>query len=182
MAKVATIGGMARICNDEGFWPGMTSPLRGCVVAAQFMIHCVRIHKSVRNIMSVKKLKKVRYSKKGRIKKTVNSGISEKIRPRYRDTVMSGADPLPSKDTGQRVTNARIDSAGRLLVPAPFRKALEVQAGDEVNLMLKNGVLEVRSLNVAIREAQALVRRHVSKRKSLVKELIKDRRQEAGRE
>lgn len=92
----------------------------------------------------------------------------------------SGADSLPPQDTGQRVTKAKIDSAGRLLVPAPFRKALEVQAGDEVNLVLKDGVLEVRSQNVAIREAQALVRRHVSKRKSLVKELIKDRRQELG--
>jgi bifunctional DNA-binding transcriptional regulator/antitoxin component of YhaV-PrlF toxin-antitoxin module len=108
--------------------------------------------------------------------------MSEKTQPRHRDTMTSGADPAPPKDAGQRVTNVRIDSAGRLLVPAPFRKALEVQAGDEVNLMLKGGVLEVRSLNVAIREAQALVRRHVSKRKSLVKELIKDRRQEAGRE
>ncbi len=77
---------------------------------------------------------------------------------------------------------AKIDSAGRLLVPAPFRKALEVKAGDEVNLVLKDGVLEVRSLNYAIREAQALIRRHVSKRKSLVNELIKDRRKEAGRE
>jgi len=132
--------------------------------------------------MSAKQTKKVRYSKKGKIEKPVNSGISDKTHPRYRDTMTSGADPLPSKDTGQRVTNARIDSAGRLLVPAPFRKALEVKAGDEVNLMLKDGVLEVRSLNNAIREAQALVRRHVSKRKSLVKELIKDRRQEAGRE
>ncbi len=132
--------------------------------------------------MSDKKSKKARYSKKGRIKKTVNSRISDKTHPRYRDSVMSGTDPLPPKDTGQRVTNARIDSAGRLLVPAPFRKALEVKAGDEVNLMLKDGVLEVRSLHVAIREVQALVRRHVSKRKSLVKELIKDRRQEAGRE
>ena len=182
MAKVATIGGMARICNGEDFWPGMTSPLIGCVVAAQFMIHCVRIHKSVKNSMSAKKTKKVRYSKKGRSAKTVNSGISEKTHPRYCDTMMSGADPLPPKDMGQRVTNARIDSAGRLLVPAPFRKALDVKAGDEVNLMLKDGVLEVRSLNVAIREAQALVRRHVSKRKSLVNELIKDRRKEAGRE
>ena len=89
---------------------------------------------------------------------------------------------MAPKDTGQRVTMAKIDSAGRLLVPAPFRKALEVKAGDEVNLVLKDGVLEVRSLNYAIREAQALVRRHVSKRKSLANELIKDRRKEAGRE
>jgi AbrB family looped-hinge helix DNA binding protein len=96
--------------------------------------------------------------------------------------MMSGADPLLLKDTGQRVTNARIDSAGRLLVPAPLRKALEVKAGDKVNLLLRNGVLEVRSLNNAIREAQALVRRHAKKRRSLVKELIKDRRQEAGGE
>jgi bifunctional DNA-binding transcriptional regulator/antitoxin component of YhaV-PrlF toxin-antitoxin module len=132
--------------------------------------------------MSAKKTKKVRYSKKSRNKKTINSRISGKTHPRYGATMTSGADSLPPKDAGQRVTNARIDSAGRLLVPAPFRKALEVQAGDEVNLMLKGGVLEVRSLNAAIREAQALVRRHVSKRKSLVKELIKDRRQEAGRE
>lgn len=170
------------LCNGAGVWPGMTSPSRDCVVAAQFMIHCVRIYKSVRNTMNAKKTKKVRYSKKGRSAKTVNSGISEKTNPRYGATTTSGTDPLPPKDTGQRVTNARIDSAGRLLVPGPFRKALEVQAGDEVNLMLKDGVLEVRSLNVAIREAQALVRRHVSKRKSLVNELIKDRRQEAGRE
>ena len=132
--------------------------------------------------MKAKKMKKVRYQKKGRSAKTVNSGISEKTHPRYCDTMLSGADPLPPKDMGQRVTNARIDTAGRLLVPAPFRKALDVKAGDEVNLMLKDGVLEVRSLNVAIREAQALVRRHVSKRKSLVNELIKDRRKEAGRE
>ena len=132
--------------------------------------------------MRTKSNKIVRYSKTGRLSKSANSKISDKTPSRDCDTVMSGADPLPPKDTGQRVTNARIDSAGRLLVPAPFRKALEVKAGDEVNLVLKDGVLEVRSLNYAIREAQALVRRHVSKRKSLVNELIKDRRKEAGRE
>ena len=146
------------------------------------MIHFVRIHKSVRKSMNVKRVKKVRYSKKDRNSKTVNSRVSDKTHPHYRDTMMSGADPLPSKVTGQTVTKAKIDSAGRLLIPAPFRKALEVKAGDAVNLVLQDGVLEVRSLNDAIREAQALVRRHVSKRKSLVKELIKDRRQEAGRE
>jgi len=126
--------------------------------------------------MSARKDKIVKYSE------TTSSKISGKKHSRHGDTLMSGADSLAPQDTGQRVTMAKIDSAGRLLVPAPFRKALEVKAGDEVNLVLKDGVLEVRSLNYAIREAQALVRRHVSKRKSLVNELIRDRRKEAGRE
>jgi len=143
--------------------------------AAQAMMHCVRSYKTIRNAMSAKKDKVVRSSK------TVGSKTSDKTHPRFGDTMTSGADPLPPKDEGQRVTNARLDSAGRLLVPAPFRKALEVTAGDEVNLVLKDGVLEVRSLTYAIRQARALVRRHVSKRKSLVNELSKDRRQEASR-
>lgn len=101
---------------------------------------------------------------------------------RYRDTMMPGTDPLPANGKGARTAKAKIDSAGRLLIPALFRKALQVKAGDEVNLLLKDGVLEVRSLDDAIREAQALVRRHVPRGKSLVNDLIKDRGKEAARE
>lgn len=92
--------------------------------------------------------------------------------------------PPNDRTTGKSGTStkAKVDSAGRVLVPATFRKALGVAPGDEVKLVLKKGVLELRSLDDAIREAQALVRRHVSKKKSLVNELIKERRKEAARE
>ncbi len=77
---------------------------------------------------------------------------------------------------------AKVDSAGRILVPARLRRELGVEAGDEVQLILRGSVLEVRSLDDTIREAQALVRTHVSKKKSLVRELLEERRQEASDE
>ena len=81
-----------------------------------------------------------------------------------------------------RRVKAKIDSAGRILVPAAFRRALAVESGDEVNMVLDNGVLEIRSLDDAVREAQALVRHHVPTDTSLVRELIEERGKEAARE
>ena len=76
----------------------------------------------------------------------------------------------------------KIDRAGRVLIPAKFRKALTVTTGSEVMLMLNEGVLEVRSIDNAIRDAQSLVRRHVPAGSSLVKELISERKQESALE
>ena len=59
-----------------------------------------------------------------------------------------------------------------------IRKALDVEPGDEVRLLLNDGVLEVRTLEDGVKAAQALVRRHVSRRRSLVDELIAERRLE----
>jgi len=75
---------------------------------------------------------------------------------------------------------AKVDSAGRILVPARLRRALGIESGDEVQLILRGSVLEVRSLDDTIREAQAMVRNHVSKKKSLVRELIEERRKDAS--
>ncbi len=100
---------------------------------------------------------------------------------RVKSTVGDGRDPMPPIDRG-RVIKASIDSAGRILVPAKLRKALDIEPGDDVNMVLKGDVLEIRSLDDAINEAQALVRKYVPKKKSLVDELIAERRAEAGRE
>jgi len=96
-------------------------------------------------------------------------------------TVVAGPDPMSPKDCG-RIVKASVDSAGRILVPVKLRKALDIEPGDEVNLILKDGVLEIRSLDNAVREAQTLVRKYVPKNKSLVDELIADRRDEVPRE
>ncbi len=47
---------------------------------------------------------------------------------------------------------------------------------------IADGELRVRSLKAAVERAQALVRRYVPAGDSLVDELIRDRRSEAGRE
>ena len=76
----------------------------------------------------------------------------------------------------------KIDHAGRMLIPAKFRKSLKLTTGSEVILVVNDGILEVHSIENAIREAQAIVRRHVPAGRSLVDELINERRQESARE
>ena len=73
----------------------------------------------------------------------------------------------------------KIDRAGRVLLPAKYRKALAVEAGSDVMLVLNRSVLEVHTIENAVRDAQALVRQHVPRDRSLVKELIEERKQEA---
>ena len=81
----------------------------------------------------------------------------------------------------QAVT-AKIDKSGRLVVPAQFRRALGVEPGDELILALEKGELRIFTRRVAIRRAQGLVRRYIPGDRSLVDELIQERRAESSRE
>ena len=76
----------------------------------------------------------------------------------------------------------RIDSGGRVVIPAEFRRALGVEAGDEVVVVLEGGEVRVLSLQQAVARAQALVRRYVPEGTSLVEELVADRREEELRD
>lgn len=107
------------------------------------------------------------------IKRDAKSG---KINTSVRESV-----PLPPTLKG-RTVKASIDSSGRILVPAKLRKALDLAPGDEVNLTIKGDVLEIRTLDDTISDAQALVRKYVPKKKSLVNELINERRADAAKE
>lgn len=98
------------------------------------------------------------------------------------DHSSSGQGDTPSTYEFDTAVKRKIDRAGRVLVPAKFRKALSVDAGSEVLLVLGHGVLEVHTIENSVRDAQALVRRHVPRDKSLVKELISERKHEAVRE
>jgi AbrB family looped-hinge helix DNA binding protein len=78
---------------------------------------------------------------------------------------------------------AKIDKAGRLLIPAKLRSELNVQPGDPMVLETKGDELHVRPYKQAIREAQAIIRKYIPDRdRSLVDELIAERRKEAERE
>ncbi|HEY3137999.1 MAG TPA: AbrB/MazE/SpoVT family DNA-binding domain-containing protein [Blastocatellia bacterium] len=78
--------------------------------------------------------------------------------------------------------NTKLAKGGRIVIPAEFRKELGVDVGDEVILHLIDGELRIRTRREAIRQAQAIVRRHVKKGRSLVDELRRERRAEARRE
>jgi AbrB family looped-hinge helix DNA binding protein len=72
----------------------------------------------------------------------------------------------------------KIDGNGRLVIPAAFRKALGLNPGDEVNLILEDGEIRVISARQAIARAQALVRHYIAEGWSLSGELIQERRKE----
>jgi AbrB family looped-hinge helix DNA binding protein len=78
---------------------------------------------------------------------------------------------------------AKIDKTGRILVPAKLRTELNVRPGDAVNLETRGDDLHVRPYRHAVREAQAIIRKYIPDRdRSLVDELIAERRKEAERE
>jgi AbrB family looped-hinge helix DNA binding protein len=78
---------------------------------------------------------------------------------------------------------ARVDSQGRLVIPAAIRKSMGIrEGGDEVSLRFEDGELRVWTIDAGIRRAQAIVAKYVEPGRSLADELIAERRREAANE
>ena len=76
----------------------------------------------------------------------------------------------------------KIGEGGRVVIPAKYRKALDLKPGDDVILVLEDQEVRITTVKQAIRRAQQIVRRYVPEDRDLVSELIKERREEAARE
>ncbi len=76
----------------------------------------------------------------------------------------------------------KVDRHGRVVIPAEYRRALGLRAGDAVVVQLDDGALRILTRAQAIRRAQEIVAKYVSPGRSLVDELIAERRAEAARE
>ena len=79
-------------------------------------------------------------------------------------------------------TRLRVNENGRIVIPASFRKALGIHAGDEIVLRIEDDELRITTLKGRIERAQRLVRQHVKPGTSLVDELIAERRETARNE
>ena len=79
-------------------------------------------------------------------------------------------------------TRLRVNESGRVVIPASFRKALGINAGDELLLRIEDQELRITTLKHRIERAQRMVRKHVKPGKSLVKDLVADRREAARHE
>lgn len=75
----------------------------------------------------------------------------------------------------------RINENGRLVIPSSFRKALGIEAGDEVVLRLEDDELRITTQQLRIRRAQARAKK-LLKGRSLATELLAERREAAKRE
>src|SRR5438876_1104770 len=75
----------------------------------------------------------------------------------------------------------KIGVGGRVVIPADLRREIGADIGDEVILRLAGGEIHILTRSQAIQKAQALVRKSIPKGRSLVKELLRERRKEAER-
>jgi AbrB family looped-hinge helix DNA binding protein len=75
-----------------------------------------------------------------------------------------------------------VNENGRVVIPAQFRKALGINAGDEIVLRLQENELRITTPKNRLERARRLVRKYVNPGKSLAEELIKDRREAARKE
>jgi bifunctional DNA-binding transcriptional regulator/antitoxin component of YhaV-PrlF toxin-antitoxin module len=79
--------------------------------------------------------------------------------------------------------SVKIIEGGKFVIPAHMRRAMGIGRGDTVVVeLLPEGELRVRSLTAAIRKAQAIVGRSISRNRSLANELMLERKEEADRE
>lgn len=76
---------------------------------------------------------------------------------------------------------ARIGRQGRFVIPAEIRRALALDAGTEVVVRVEDGSVIVEPLERAVAEVQAVVAGYLGDSgRSLVDELLEERRQEAA--
>ena len=84
--------------------------------------------------------------------------------------------------TPRSPTKVKLDAAGRLLIPAEFRKALGVQPGEYLIMSVEDGDLRAWTFAQGVRRAREVMAKHVPPDVSLVDELIAERRDEAALE
>ena len=82
----------------------------------------------------------------------------------------------------QQQVRLKVNENGRIVIPAEFRKALGIEAGDEVLVILDKHELTITTQQQRIKRAQEHVRKYVKPGESLVDELLAERRAEASRE
>ena len=96
------------------------------------------------------------------------------------DALGLAPDAAPGGDPGSR--RVRVDSGGRVVVPAGFRKALGIGAGQELLMSLDDGFVRLQTVDAALERVRAIARRRRRSDASVVDELIAQRRAEAASE
>ena len=76
----------------------------------------------------------------------------------------------------------RVNENGRLVLPAAFRKALNIRTGDQVLARLEKDEVRITTLKHRLERAQRHVRQCVKPGRSLADELIAERREAARHE
>jgi len=76
----------------------------------------------------------------------------------------------------------KVNENGRVVIPLEFRRALGIQAGDEVILTWKDEEIRITTMQRRIERAQRHARQYLKPGVSVVDEFIAERREAAKRE
>jgi len=76
----------------------------------------------------------------------------------------------------------KLNENGRVVIPAAFRAAMGVEAGDELVMRLDDNELRISTMKNRIERAQRRVRQYIKPGTRLADELIAERREAAKRE
>ena len=79
-------------------------------------------------------------------------------------------------------TTLRVADGGRIVIPAEVRQRLGMDIGDDLVMTVEDDHATLTSAKAARRRARQRVRRYVAPDASLSKELMAERKKEAGRE
>jgi AbrB family looped-hinge helix DNA binding protein len=82
----------------------------------------------------------------------------------------------------EQAIRMRVNENGRVVLPAAFRKALDIKTGDEVVGHLEGDELRITTLKRRIERAQRRIRQYVKSGTSLADQLIAERRETTKRE
>ena len=76
----------------------------------------------------------------------------------------------------------KVTQGGRIVIPAKMRDALGIKVGKNVTFTLKSGSLERTTRDEALRRIEEMMKPHIKPGRSVVDELIAERRREAQNE
>lgn len=76
----------------------------------------------------------------------------------------------------------RVDAAGRIVLPAAIRKALEIHNGDVLVMSVKDRTVRLHTVDAALARVRAIARRKRATDSSVVDQFIAERRTEAATE
>ena len=90
--------------------------------------------------------------------------------------------PDAARGGGHASRRVKVDSAGRIVVPAGFRRALGIGTGQELLMSLEDGFVRLQTVDVALERVRAIARSKCTGDAGVVDEFIAERRAEAATE
>ncbi len=94
----------------------------------------------------------------------------------------TAATNMPPGSAMPNPNRVRMGADGQITIPDAMRTALGLKEGDALMAVVEDDEIRLMTVPVAVRKAQAIVRKFVPPGVSLVDELLEDRRREVERE